>query len=249
MSQKPTMTSEQRLMLIKLRETGMSLSMCKEALEQSNYDYDKAFEIVNKLALELAKKKAQSDANERVIIAKKHMEDIFYFTVATQTDFMMQSERFIDLCNYLIDYFIQNPSCSLLNDPVSKEKIENFIAQSGENILIFGQKIFKAQGQTKFYLHSSNYNKKTPVMGRFLGMIDYKCAANADESILNRLCNHVVAFEQDTLENFKKQNWIVNSSKTVSDILNENHIEIINICRVDCSETEDSANENTVPAA
>ena len=48
-----------------LREsTGVSVMQCKKALEESNYDIDKAMDILRKNGIAKAKKKAGRDAKE-----------------------------------------------------------------------------------------------------------------------------------------------------------------------------------------
>ncbi len=87
-----------------LREqTGVSVSECKKALEESNGNLDKAKEALRKKGLELAGKRADRAASSGIIDSYVHPDNRVgvLIELRTETDFVAKSEDFKNLAHEL----------------------------------------------------------------------------------------------------------------------------------------------------
>jgi len=88
----------------KLREeTGVSISECKKALEQSNGDFPKAKEILRKKGMELADKRSERKAGAGIIESYIHPDKRVgvLLELRTETDFVARSAVFKELAHEL----------------------------------------------------------------------------------------------------------------------------------------------------
>jgi len=133
----------------KLREmTGISISECKKALEESGEDFEKALEILKKRGAEISEKKKERKTEEGRIGIYIHQDGkkAALVKVLCETDFVARNERFKNLCHELamqvaamdpkdIKELLQQ---EYIRDPKKKIKdlLEENIATLGENIQI-----------------------------------------------------------------------------------------------------------------
>ncbi|GAB4278013.1 MAG: translation elongation factor Ts [Marinilabiliales bacterium] len=113
----------------KLRKaTGAGMMDCKNALVESEGDFDKAIEIIRKKGKAIANKRADRDATEGVVLAKvtedkKHGALI---VLNCETDFVAKNEKFIEFAYKILE-------TALLNKPSSLEELKQ---QTIDNISI-----------------------------------------------------------------------------------------------------------------
>jgi elongation factor Ts len=133
----------------KLRqETGVSVSECKKALEESNGNFDKAKEILRKKGLELANKKSDRAAGSGIIDSYVHPDSRVgvLLEIRCETDFVAKSEDFKalshEICLQIAAMYPDNTE-SLLSQAWIKDDsktindlIAGYIAKIGENIII-----------------------------------------------------------------------------------------------------------------
>ena len=82
-------------MVKELRErTGVSMSKCKEALDQSGADMEKAIDFLRKSGMASAVKKEGREANEGLIGFADAEQAIAIIEVNSETDFVAQNEKF-----------------------------------------------------------------------------------------------------------------------------------------------------------
>src|SRR5579872_2165548 len=84
-------------LLKKLREeTGISVSECRSALEETNGDYNKALKLLNERAAEKAAKKADRETGEGLVEAYIHGNGKVgvLVEILCETDFVAKTEEF-----------------------------------------------------------------------------------------------------------------------------------------------------------
>ncbi len=84
-------------------ETGVSITECKKALEQSQGDLEKAKEILRKWGMDLAEKKATREAKSGLIESYIHPNKKIgvLVEVRCESDFVARSEEFKKMCHDL----------------------------------------------------------------------------------------------------------------------------------------------------
>lgn len=82
-------------MVKELRErTGVSMSKCKEALDQASGDMNAAIDILRKSGMASAVKKEGRETNEGLIGAAEGSKSVALIEVNAETDFVTQNEKF-----------------------------------------------------------------------------------------------------------------------------------------------------------
>lgn len=90
----------------KLRQmTGAGMMDCKNALVESDGDFDKAIDFLRKKGQKLALKRADRDANQGIVIAKITDDKTFagIIMLNCETDFVAKNQEFIDFANAVLD--------------------------------------------------------------------------------------------------------------------------------------------------
>ncbi len=134
----------------KLRElTGVSVQECKKALEQTDYNLDKALQVLKKSSINVALKKAQRETKQGIIESYIHSNKKIgvLLELLCETDFVARSPEFQklahELCLHIAGFQEQENNLSLLDQPWIKDPQKNikdlvneYIAKLGENIKI-----------------------------------------------------------------------------------------------------------------
>lgn len=130
------------------QETGISISECKRALEETKGNINLAKEILKKWGREFAQKQSKRKVKEGLIATYLHPNKKIgvILELNCETDFVARSEDFQNLAHELcLQIAAMDPQDipSLFNQPWIKEEtkniedlIESFIAKLGENIVI-----------------------------------------------------------------------------------------------------------------
>ncbi len=95
------------------QETGVSISECKKALEESNGDIEKAKEILRKWGKDLAGKKKEREANQGIVEAYVHPNRKVgaMLGLHCESDFVARSEEFQNLAHEIcLQITAMNPS-------------------------------------------------------------------------------------------------------------------------------------------
>jgi len=128
----------------KLRKsTGAGMMDCKNALEETNGDYDKAIDIIRKKGKAVANKRADREASEGVVLAKvsDNSSRGTIIVLNCETDFVAKNSNFKKLAQLILDQAIKEQPSSL--DELKQVKLgnstiqEEVIAQIG----IIGEKL------------------------------------------------------------------------------------------------------------
>ncbi len=95
--------------ITKLRNiTSAGLMDCKKALSETNGDIDAAVEILRKKGKAVAAKRADRQASEGCVLAKKDGNYAAIIALCCETDFVAKNAGFVALANQLIDLAVAN---------------------------------------------------------------------------------------------------------------------------------------------
>ncbi len=83
------------------KATGAGMMDCKEALKESDGDYDGALEVLRKKGQKVAAKRADRDANEGVVVTQTQGNKGVVLAVGCETDFVAKNDDFIVFANEL----------------------------------------------------------------------------------------------------------------------------------------------------
>jgi elongation factor Ts len=151
--------------VVKLRKsTGAGMMDCKNALTESNGDFDRAVEIIRERGKLVASKRADREATEGAVLAKVSEDNKFGAIVVLncETDFVAKNEKFIAFTTQILD-------AALANQPATLDELKNIVLdgrtigdQVTEQIGIIGEKLDlsyygKVQAETVVpYIHPGN---------------------------------------------------------------------------------------------
>jgi elongation factor Ts len=151
--------------VVKLRKsTGAGMMDCKNALTESNGDFDRAVEIIRERGKLVASKRADREATEGAVLAKVSEDNKFGAIVVLncETDFVAKNEKFIAFTTLILD-------AALANQPATLNELKNIVLdgrtigdQVTEQIGIIGEKLDlsyygKVQAETVVpYIHPGN---------------------------------------------------------------------------------------------
>jgi elongation factor Ts len=149
----------------KLRKmTGAGMMDCKVALTESNGDFDAAIDILRKKGQKVAGKRADREASEGAVLAKKSDDSkrAFIISLNCETDFVAKNDDFVKFAGQILDLAVtKNPATleELLNFEINGIKIADEITnQTG----VIGEKIElgyfdKVEGEyVSAYIHNGN---------------------------------------------------------------------------------------------
>jgi elongation factor Ts len=97
--------------VMKLRKvTGAGMMDCKNALNESNGDFERAIEIIREKGKLVASKRSDREATEGVVLAKVSDDKTFGAVVVLncETDFVAKNEGFIQLTTKFLDLAVSN---------------------------------------------------------------------------------------------------------------------------------------------
>ena len=111
----------------KLRKmTGAGMMDCKKALQESDGDFEKATDILRKKGQKVASKRADKDASEGLVLAKKSNDEKLAVIISLncETDFVAKNDDFIKLANLILDAAIKE-------NPTNLEELNNISLEKG----------------------------------------------------------------------------------------------------------------------
>ena len=146
------------------KQTGSGMMDCKNALVESNGDFDIAVDILRKKGQKVAAKRADRQAMEGVVIATNNTSNnkAVLISLNCETDFVAKNEDFINIANHILDKAISS-DMSLsddINDLILDSGMtvaEKIIEQTG----VIGEKIeisahVVEDVQVSSYVHAGN---------------------------------------------------------------------------------------------
>lgn len=102
--------------ITKLRKmTGAGMMDCKNALTESEGDFDKAMEIIRKKGQAVAAKRSDREASEGCVLAKSTGNFAVTIALKCETDFVAQNADFVKLTQDILDLAVAN-NCKTLDE-------------------------------------------------------------------------------------------------------------------------------------
>ena len=130
----------------KLRQmTGAGMMDCKNALVESNGDFDTAIDILRKKGQKVAAKRSDRDANEGIVFAKNNSDNTFgaIIMINCESDFVGKTDDFVNFAKDIIGIAINKEPKSIeelfaleLNNRVISEAVVDLTGKTGERIII-----------------------------------------------------------------------------------------------------------------
>lgn len=179
--------------------TGAGMMDCKQALQETDGDIDKAVDILREKGAAKAVKKSGKVAAEGVIklrISDDHKK-VSIIEINTQTDFVAKNEGFIELSDKIIDHVFNNDIKSIeeLNDSDFEgvkfsEFLSEQIANIGENIVVRRLTTYDAKDDEYVfgYIHFNNANGVAMKV-----KVDSKETFEGASSLLQNVTMHISA--------------------------------------------------------
>lgn len=132
--------------------TGVSISACKEALEEAGGDEEKAIELLRKRGLAQAAKKAAREQAEGLAFLAENSSNIAIVLLRCETDFVARDDNFQSTGKQIVDTLLAS------GESAAKQKAETLLPELvqklGENITLGEMHLL--QGSTLgSYLHSN----------------------------------------------------------------------------------------------
>jgi elongation factor Ts len=128
----------------KLRQmTGAGMMDCKQALTETNGDFDQAIDILRKKGQKIASKRADREATEGAVIAKVNDSHTFGVVIVLncETDFVAKNEDFVKKANQIADAAIAAKATSLeqvkalnLEGHSIESEVTNLTGVTGEKV-------------------------------------------------------------------------------------------------------------------
>src|SRR5690554_1859979 len=121
--------------------TGAGMMDCKNALTETNGDFDKAVEIIRKKGQAVAAKREDREASEGCVLAKTENGYAAVVALQCETDFVAKNSEFIALTEQILDVAMNKKPKTLeellalpLEDGTVAELITDRIGATGEKM-------------------------------------------------------------------------------------------------------------------
>lgn len=142
----------------KLREaTGVSMMVCKKALEEVDGDFEEAVTVLRKKGEAKAADRAERSTSQGVIVTKQEGGKIAMVQLLCETDFVAMGDDFMALANSFVDKLLAG---ELNVGDRDLPELKDAVVKMGENIQI-GDMCLAEGGSMGDYIHS---NKKIGVV-------------------------------------------------------------------------------------
>ena len=143
------------VMIKELKEkTGAGIVDCKQVLQETGGDMEKAVEILNKKGLAKAAKKEGRAANDGCVVFKIEGKKGLVLKVNCETDFVAKTDNFKSAVNQMLELIFLKGFKFSAELPEEVESIrKSVIAKLGENILVSDWKFINQEGELYSYSH------------------------------------------------------------------------------------------------
>jgi len=206
----------------KLRDlTGAGFLDCKEALENSDSNIDKAIELLRKKGISTAKKKEDRTANEGLIAISKNQsnKEASIIEINSETDFVARNENFQNFISNLSKLNLdQKGNLNKLmktkynNEVIVSDALTNLISKIGENLTIRRcDYINTDNGFIGSYVH----NVEKDNIGKIGVLLSVKTDINFSliKDFLKKICMHIAATNPISISSSEIDNNILKKEK------------------------------------
>ncbi len=132
--------------------TGVSISACKEALEEANGNEEKAIEILRKRGIAQAAKKAAREQSEGLVFLKEQGAKAAVLVLRCETDFVARDDGFQAVGNALATTLLEKGMDAMKKE--AEMQLPELVQKLGENITVEDFHVIEAP-VLGTYLHSN----------------------------------------------------------------------------------------------
>lgn len=144
------------------KATGAGMMDCKDALKESDGDYEGALDYLRKKGQKVAAKRADRDANEGVVVTKTEGNKGVVLALSCETDFVAKNDEFIAFATSIGDLALANQPATieallaleLDGKPISERLVER-TGTIGEKIEVSDYQIIEGDNLTS-YIHAGS---------------------------------------------------------------------------------------------
>ncbi|MBI5412187.1 translation elongation factor Ts [Candidatus Peregrinibacteria bacterium] len=133
------------------QRTGVSMMVCKRALEEAQGDEEKAIEIMRKKGEAKAAEKKDRTMKEGIVMTKIQGEKAAIVKAICETDFVAKNEEFRAIAAHALDIALQKGAQAALE--AQQAAIKNLFTKLGENMAI-DVKVMEGEGISD-YVHTN----------------------------------------------------------------------------------------------
>lgn len=217
-----------KIKILRLK-TGISFIECKKALIECNLNIDEAIIHLRKTGVLNAIKRNERTTSEGLITSKISNErnKAIIMEINCETDFVSKSNDFIDFCDKISNYFLnenEDKNLNLKKDEITlPEKLENekinIISKFKENIVINRiKKINSDTNQIFGYVHGTFDH------GKIASLVIIETSTNSLNDLIKDIAMQIVAMKPKYL-NIESipQNIIENEKSIINENVNRNY--------------------------
>lgn len=157
------MTKSEMIEKIKLlrEETGVAITECRKALEETEGDLEQAKEVLRKKSIYVASNKSQRVTKEGLLITTLEDQKVLLLEINCETDFTSRSDKFQNFAQKISAFIIKNDleSINQLEEEPYKTTIDalknQLILETGENIIIKRFQLLTTDKNIGIYNHNN----------------------------------------------------------------------------------------------
>ncbi len=190
------MSSVDMNLLKKLRDTSFApLKDCKEALVESNGDFDAAMEWLKKKWASQAAKKADRETNEGIVKVVNDNNRVVGIKVACETDFVTKNDLFIDLTNRLLEEVKKYDKDFSSLDQVDENTKQSWDALVHETVGKIGENIKLDDA----FIRTENAFVYTHPGDKIVAVVYYKSLSDNAEEVAKNIALQIAAMNPEYL--------------------------------------------------
>jgi elongation factor Ts len=190
-------------MVKQLRErTGVGMGKCKEALDQTHGDMEKAIDFLRKSGMASAVKKEGRETKEGMIATAESDKTIALVEINAETDFVVQNDKFKQFAHDVAKEAAETQPASLeafltqkmrKDTSVTVDELRALVIQSlGENIKIRRVQLFSKSPQLSFGIYSH-------MAGKIVTLVEME-GGSGQEMLAREIAMHIAAESPDYLK-------------------------------------------------
>lgn len=166
--------------------TGVSITECKKALEETNGDIQTAIDELRKKGIAKAGKRSENATKEGIIKIKHEGDKAYIASLTCETDFVARTDNFSNFVSELTEVLIKAGNVEEAKAAFTP-RMSDIIQQTGENV-VFGPLDVIEAPVLGIYVHSNN---------KIAAVVTAKAGADAEK--IRQVAMHVAASNPSSL--------------------------------------------------
>jgi len=211
--------------VMKLRNmSGQGMMDCKQALQETEGDIDKAMELLRKKGLATLEKRSGRETSQGLVVSRQSEDGTcaVLASLCCETDFVAKSDGFVAAADLLLDYGMtctaDQGADAVLQTTVDgkpfSEVVTESVSQTGEKTEVgdFAKFTLSGPGLISTYVH---FNGKVGTMVQIETSDDQVAASDAIKEIANDIAMHIPATKPMALDKSGIDPAVVEREKSI----------------------------------